>query len=139
MVTVAKTNPEEAAAGISLVIVPADSPGFSHGKALDKIGYQDLLHEQAERRGRGELMGIGISTFTEIVGAGPSDTFDILGIKMFDSAEIRIHPTGSAVVRSGVQTQGQGQQQGQQQGTSSSTNTSQMMANNNDKKTAKPS
>ena len=77
-------------------------------KALDKIGYQDLLAEQAEKRARGELMGIGISTFTEIVGAGPSDTFDILGIKMFDSAEIRIHPTGSAVVRIGVQTQGQG-------------------------------
>src|SRR6266536_2917472 len=65
--------------------------------ALDKIGYQDLLREQAEKRARGELMGIGISTFTEIVGAGPSDTFDILGIKMFDSAEIRIHPTGSAI------------------------------------------
>src|SRR5213075_2727863 len=47
-------------------------------------------------------------TFTEIVGAGPSNTFDILGIKMFDSAEIRIHPTGSAIVRIGVQTQGQG-------------------------------
>jgi carbon-monoxide dehydrogenase large subunit len=77
-------------------------------KALDKIGYQDLLKEQAEKRERGELMGIGISTFTEIVGAGPSHTFDILGIKMFDSAEIRIHPTGSAIVRIGVQTQGQG-------------------------------
>ena len=76
--------------------------------ALEKIGYQDLLREQAEKRERGELMGIGISTFTEIVGAGPSNTFDILGIKMFDSAEIRIHPTGSAIVRIGVQTQGQG-------------------------------
>src|SRR5207253_7777247 len=53
-------------------------------------------------------MGIGLSTFTEIVGAGPSNTFDILGIKMFDSAEIRVHPTGSAIVRIGVQTQGQG-------------------------------
>jgi aerobic carbon-monoxide dehydrogenase large subunit len=53
-------------------------------------------------------MGIGLSTFTEIVGAGPSHTFDILGIKMFDSAEIRVHPTGSALVRIGVQTQGQG-------------------------------
>jgi carbon-monoxide dehydrogenase large subunit len=72
------------------------------------IGYQDLLREQAEKRARGELMGIGISTFTEIVGAGPSHTFDILGIKMFDSAEIRVHPTGSAIVRIGVQTQGQG-------------------------------
>src|SRR5437667_9563182 len=77
-------------------------------KALDKIGYADLRREQAEKRARGELMGIGISTFTEIVGAGPSDTFDILGIKMFDSAEIRVHPTGSAIVRIGVQTQGQG-------------------------------
>jgi aerobic carbon-monoxide dehydrogenase large subunit len=77
-------------------------------KALDKIGYAELRKEQADKRARGELMGIGLSTFTEIVGAGPSDTFDILGIKMFDSAEIRIHPTGSAVVRIGVQTQGQG-------------------------------
>jgi aerobic carbon-monoxide dehydrogenase large subunit len=77
-------------------------------KALDRIGYADLRREQAEKRARGELMGIGISTFTEIVGAGPSNTFDILGIKMFDSAEIRIHPTGSAIVRIGVQTQGQG-------------------------------
>ncbi|HEU0115571.1 MAG TPA: molybdopterin cofactor-binding domain-containing protein, partial [Thermomicrobiales bacterium] len=76
-------------------------------KALDTIGYDDLLREQAEKRARGELMGIGISTFTEIVGAGPSHTFDILGIKMFDSAEIRVHPTGSAIVRIGVQTQGQ--------------------------------
>jgi aerobic carbon-monoxide dehydrogenase large subunit len=76
--------------------------------AMDKIGYDDLLKEQAEKRARGELMGIGISTFTEIVGAGPSHTFDILGIKMFDSCEIRVHPTGSAIVRIGVQTQGQG-------------------------------
>jgi carbon-monoxide dehydrogenase large subunit len=77
-------------------------------KALEKIGYTELRREQAEKRARGELMGIGISTFTEIVGAGPSSTFDILGIKMFDSAEIRVHPTGSAIVRIGVQTQGQG-------------------------------
>jgi carbon-monoxide dehydrogenase large subunit len=77
-------------------------------KAMDRIGYQQLRQEQAEKRARGDLMGIGISTFTEIVGAGPSHTFDILGIKMFDSAEIRVHPTGSAIVRIGVQSQGQG-------------------------------
>jgi carbon-monoxide dehydrogenase large subunit len=53
-------------------------------------------------------MGIGISSFTEIVGAGPSKTFDILGIKMFDSAEIRIHPTGKAIARFGTKSQGQG-------------------------------
>jgi carbon-monoxide dehydrogenase large subunit len=53
-------------------------------------------------------MGIGISSFTEIVGAGPSHDFDIIGIKMFDSAELRVHPTGSAILRLGVQSQGQG-------------------------------
>ncbi|MGH2468366.1 MAG: aerobic carbon-monoxide dehydrogenase large subunit [Candidatus Limnocylindrales bacterium] len=76
--------------------------------AMDRIGYEDLRREQAEKRARGELMGIGISSFTEIVGAGPSHTFDILGIKMFDSCEIRVHPTGSAIARLGVQSQGQG-------------------------------
>jgi carbon-monoxide dehydrogenase large subunit len=77
-------------------------------KAMERIGYAGLRREQAEKRARGELMGIGLSTFTEIVGAGPSHTFDILGIKMFDSCEIRVHPTGSAIARIGVQTQGQG-------------------------------
>jgi aerobic carbon-monoxide dehydrogenase large subunit len=76
--------------------------------ALEKIGYPALLKEQAEKRAKGELMGIGISTFTEVVGAGPSKHFDILGIKMFDSAEIRIHPTGSGIVRTGAKSQGQG-------------------------------
>ncbi|HWJ09448.1 MAG TPA: acyl-CoA dehydrogenase family protein [Nocardioides sp.] len=38
VLVVAKTNPEEAAAGISLVIVPTDTPGFSRGRVLDKIG-----------------------------------------------------------------------------------------------------
>jgi carbon-monoxide dehydrogenase large subunit len=76
--------------------------------AMDKIGYTDLRREQAEKRARGELMGIGISSFTEIVGAGPSHTFDILGLKMFDSAEIRVHPTGKAIARFGTKSQGQG-------------------------------
>ncbi|HKE86663.1 MAG TPA: aerobic carbon-monoxide dehydrogenase large subunit [Vicinamibacterales bacterium] len=76
--------------------------------ALEKIGYQTLLKEQAGKRAKGELMGIGVSTFTEVVGAGPSKHFDILGLKMFDSAEIRIHPTGSGFVRAGTKSQGQG-------------------------------
>jgi carbon-monoxide dehydrogenase large subunit len=76
--------------------------------AMDKIGYAELRKEQAEKRKRGELMGIGISSFTEIVGAGPSKHFDILGLKMFDSCEIRVHPTGKATARLGVKSQGQG-------------------------------
>jgi len=77
-------------------------------KAMQMIGYDALRKEQAEKRKRGELMGIGISSFTEIVGAGPSQTFDILGIKMFDSAEVRIHPTGKVLARLGTKSQGQG-------------------------------
>jgi carbon-monoxide dehydrogenase large subunit len=76
--------------------------------AMQKIDYRALRREQAEKRARGELMGIGISSFTEVVGAGPSRDFDILGIKMFDSAEIRIHPTGKAIARFGTKSQGQG-------------------------------
>ncbi len=76
--------------------------------AMELIGYDELRVEQAEKRARGELMGIGISSFTEIVGAGPSHTFDMLGIKMFDSCEIRVHPTGKVLARIGVQSQGQG-------------------------------
>ncbi len=77
-------------------------------KAMEMIGYDELRKEQIEKRARGELMGIGISSFTEIVGAGPSHDFDILGIKMFDSCEIRVHPTGKVIARIGVQSQGQG-------------------------------
>ena len=76
--------------------------------ALEKIGYRDLRKEQEDKRKKGELMGIGISSFTEIVGAGPAHTFDIVGIKMFDSCEIRVHPTGKAIARMGTKAQGQG-------------------------------
>src|ERR1700677_5032955 len=53
-------------------------------------------------------MGIGVSSFVEVVGAGPSHTFDIAGVKMFDSAELRVHPTGKAMMRMGTKSQGQG-------------------------------
>ncbi len=53
------------------------------------IDYRALREEQKEKRARGEYMGIGISSFTEVVGAGNSRDFDILGINMFDSAEIQ--------------------------------------------------
>ncbi len=79
-------------------------------KVLDAVDYPALRKEQAEKRARGELMGIGICTFTEIVGAGPSKNCDILGVGMFDSCEIRVHPTGSAIARIGTITQGQGHQ-----------------------------
>ncbi|WP_276388958.1 aerobic carbon-monoxide dehydrogenase large subunit [Eudoraea chungangensis] len=77
-------------------------------KAMDMLGYDDYKKEQAKKRAEGKLMGIGLCTFTEVVGAGPSKDFDILGIAMFDSAEIRVHPTGKALARFGTKSQGQG-------------------------------
>jgi aerobic carbon-monoxide dehydrogenase large subunit len=77
-------------------------------KAMEIAGYDELRHEQAEKRERGELMGIGVSFFTEGVGAGPRKHMDILGLGMADGAELRVHPTGKAVVRISVQSQGQG-------------------------------
>jgi carbon-monoxide dehydrogenase large subunit len=79
-------------------------------KALASVDYEGLRAEQERRREADDdtLLGIGLSTFTEIVGAGPGKQCDIAGVEMFDSAEIRVHPTGKATVRIGVQTQGQG-------------------------------
>ena len=76
--------------------------------ALDEVGYEELRKEQVAARAEGKLMGIGIAHFTEAVGAGPSHTYDILGLKMIDSAELRVHPTGKAILKLGVKAQGQG-------------------------------
>ncbi len=76
--------------------------------AMDMAGYEQLRAEQAEKRARGEYMGIGLSFFTEGVGAGPREHMDILGLGMADGADLRIYPTGKAVLAISVQTQGQG-------------------------------
>jgi aerobic carbon-monoxide dehydrogenase large subunit len=76
--------------------------------ALDKLGYEDLRREQAEAREQGRLLGIGVASFTEVVGAGKGKDYDIAGLRMFDSAELRVHPTGKAILKLGVRSQGQG-------------------------------
>jgi aerobic carbon-monoxide dehydrogenase large subunit len=76
--------------------------------ALEKVGYEELRREQEALRDQGRLLGIGIASFTEVVGAGHGKDYDIAGIKMFDSAELRVHPTGKAILKIGVKTQGQG-------------------------------
>jgi carbon-monoxide dehydrogenase large subunit len=82
--------------------------------ALDMAGYDELRREQERSRrtyretGNGELLGVGISFFTEAVGAGPRATMDIMGLGMADGAELRLHPTGGAVLRVSCMSQGQG-------------------------------
>lgn len=82
-------------------------------KVLNAVDYKGLRAEQAATRANPDaptLMGIGLVSFTEVVGAGPSKICDILGVGMFDSCEIRVHPTGSAIARMGTISQGQGHQ-----------------------------
>ena len=76
--------------------------------ALEKIGYAELRKEQEAKRAEGSLWGIGLASFTEAVGAGPHHDYDILGLKMNDGAELRIHPTGKAILKISSKTQGQG-------------------------------
>src|SRR6266446_3028546 len=60
--------------------------------ALEKAGYEELRKEQEEGRRKGRLVGVGMSSFTEVAGAGPSKDYDLIGIKMFDSAELAVGP-----------------------------------------------
>jgi aerobic carbon-monoxide dehydrogenase large subunit len=76
--------------------------------ALEKLGYDELRKDVEARRKKGEVTGIGIASFTEVVGAGHGAEYDILGLRMFDSAELRVHPTGKAMLRMGTKSQGQG-------------------------------
>ncbi len=76
--------------------------------ALEKIDYYGFKERQKAARAQGRLLGIGISTMAEPLGAGNSREYDIIGIKMFDSAELRVHPSGKAVLKIGSKTQGQG-------------------------------
>jgi len=85
--------------------------GDYHGAmnlALEKVGYAELRKEQEAGRAEGKLIGIGLASFTEVVGAGPHKDYDILGLKMNDGAELRIHPTGKAILKISSKTQGQG-------------------------------
>jgi carbon-monoxide dehydrogenase large subunit len=76
--------------------------------AMDMVGYDEVEKEKEEARQEGRLVGIGMASFTEVVGAGHGEDYDILGLKMFDSAELRVHPTGKAILKLGVRSQGQG-------------------------------
>ncbi|MFP3914989.1 MAG: aerobic carbon-monoxide dehydrogenase large subunit [Actinomycetota bacterium] len=78
-------------------------------EAMSLSGYSDWRAKQeAGPTPEGKLIGIGLASFTEVVGAGNSREWDIAGLKMIDSAELRIHPTGKAILKLGVKSQGQG-------------------------------
>ena len=76
--------------------------------AMEMVGYDEIQNEKEKALEEGRLVGVGMASFTEVVGAGHGEEYDILGLKMFDSAELRVHPTGKAILKLGVKSQGQG-------------------------------
>ena len=78
-------------------------------KALGIVGYEALRKEQAEARAQGRYLGIGLSTWIEICGLGPSGpTAAAAGVALVESSTVRIHPTGSVTVNVGTHAHGQG-------------------------------
>src|SRR3954452_9041939 len=81
-------------------------------KALEMAGYGDLAAKKAEAKGRGKLLGLGLSTYIEVCGVAPSKWIGAVGegwgAAMWESSNIRVHLTGKVVVTMGTQPQGQG-------------------------------
>jgi aerobic carbon-monoxide dehydrogenase large subunit len=84
-------------------------------RALEMVGYSELRADQARRRapgGSGKLLGIGLSSFIEACGLAPSQVVGALGAQagLWESAKVRVHPTGTVTVYSGSSGHGQGHQ-----------------------------
>jgi len=87
-------------------------------KALDKglamVDYKAFRKEQADARKQGRYLGIGLSTYIEICGAAPSSWIGVgpggqgWGAAMWESANLRVHLTGKAILTIGTQSHGQG-------------------------------
>jgi len=81
-------------------------------KALAHVGYDQLRKEQAEARAKGRLMGIGVCTYVEICGLGPSQVAGAVGFQggLWESAIVRFHPSGKVNVFIGSKPHGQGEE-----------------------------
>jgi carbon-monoxide dehydrogenase large subunit len=81
-------------------------------KALEKIEYQEFRRQQEELRRAGRLLGIGISSYVEMSGHGPSRAVRStgLGLGLWESATVRVHPSGKVTVYTGANPHGQGEE-----------------------------
>jgi carbon-monoxide dehydrogenase large subunit len=81
-------------------------------KALGHIGYDALRAEQRAAREKGRHIGIGVTTYVEICGLGPSQVAGAIGFQggLWESAIVRFHPTGKVNVFIGASPHGQGEE-----------------------------
>jgi carbon-monoxide dehydrogenase large subunit len=88
-----------------------DYDSGNYQAALDKaqgiIGYAELREAQKKARAEGRIVGVGISTYVEICALGPSQAMPAGG---WESATVRIEPTGKVTVMTGASPHGQGQE-----------------------------
>ena len=83
-------------------------PAFD--RALEMAGYGDFRKEQEAARSEGRYLGIGLSTYVEICGGAPSHVAVTLGARagLWESATVRVNPTGTVRVFTGASSHGQG-------------------------------
>ncbi len=81
-------------------------------KALEIVNYRQFRAEQAAARAQGRYLGIGFSTYVEICGLGPSAVAGAVGFQggLWESAVVRLHPSGKATVFTGSSPHGQGEE-----------------------------
>ncbi len=79
-------------------------------RGLEMLGYADFKEKQAEARKNGKLLGVGFSTYIEACGIAPSAVVGSLGARagLFESAQVRVQPTGKVNVYTGSHSHGQG-------------------------------
>lgn len=81
-------------------------------RALELVDYQNLRQQQAQLRQQGRYIGIGFSTYVEMCGLAPSQAAGAMGFQggLWESATVRVHPTGKVTVFTGSSPHGQGEE-----------------------------
>jgi carbon-monoxide dehydrogenase large subunit len=91
-----------------------DSGDYPAGlkKVTDHVNYPELRREQAEARRNGRFVGIGVASYVEICGLGPSQVAGAVGFQggLWESAIVRVHPSGKVHVFIGASPHGQGEE-----------------------------
>jgi carbon-monoxide dehydrogenase large subunit len=79
-------------------------------KAMELADYKGFAKRKRESARHGKLRGIGLSTYIEACGIAPSQAVGSLGcgVGLWESAEVRVNPTGSVEVLTGTHAHGQG-------------------------------
>lgn len=79
-------------------------------KAMELADYKGFGKRKREAARQGKLRGIGFSTYIEACGIAPSQAVGSLGagVGLWESAEVRVNPTGSVEVLTGCHQHGQG-------------------------------